>query len=138
MSTFEVSRVLRGAVVGAALMILAGCAGGPSAASVIASNGARAHAAGMQGDFSAKHLVKVQELVNQARQEGLPDFYALVRNGQTRYCWRGRNIGTLIPSTKCVHSAATLRHVLAMMAAERHRMEDGAGVCGQIKNCYWK
>ncbi len=43
--------------------------------------------------------------------------------GPTDYCWQHLNIGTLISSTKWVHSAATLRH---MLVTQRHARMDRA------------
>lgn len=136
MSKFTVFRALeRVCIVATALIALAGCASGPTPAATTAS-GPQSQAAGQLAALSAKHLTKVQKLVAEARQAGLPDFYAVVRNGRTNYCWRGKNIGTLIPSTKCVDSAQSLRQVLRALSAERHQMmENPQGMCGGKADC---
>ncbi len=135
MSKFTTFRVLARACIGAALIALAGCASGPAPAAT-AANGPQSKAAAQEAALSAKHLTKVQKLVAAARQAGLPDFYAVVRNGHTDYCWRGKNVGTLIPSTKCVNSAQSLRQVLRALSAERHQMmERGGGMCGGKADC---
>ncbi len=135
MSRFTLSGLLPGVCAGAALIALAGCASGPAPAAT-AANGPQSKAAAHEAALSAKHLTKVQQLVAEARQAGLPDFYAVVRNGHTDYCWRGKNIGTLIPSTKCVNSAQSLRQVLRALSTERHQMmERAGGMCGGKADC---
>lgn len=119
----------RGLVLAVVLLVLGGCASGPAPSSV--STGAAAPSV-----QNTKHLTEVQKLVAQAREAGLPDVYALVRNGKTTYCWRGKNIGTLIPSTKCVYSADQMREVLKSLAKERHEMmERPQGMCGGKSGC---
>ncbi len=123
------------AVLGVACIALAGCASGPSPAStgtaaVHTPQGAAAGAA------AGQHLTKVQRLVAEGRQEGLNGLYALVRDGHTIYCWRDRNVGTLIPSTKCVPDSATLRRVLRQMASMRHRLNEAPeGICSSGGAC---
>jgi hypothetical protein len=135
MSGFTAIGVLPGALAAAVLIVLAGCASGPAPAAT-AANGPRSKAAAQEVALSTKHLTKVQKLIAEARQAGLPDFYAVVRNGHTDYCWRGKNIGTLIPSTKCVNSAQSLRQVLQALSAERHQMmERAGGMCGGKADC---
>ena len=129
MSQLKHAALSRGLVLTVALLALAGCASGPAPSS--ASTGAAAPTV-----HNTKHLTEVQKLVAQAREAGLPDVYALVRNGKTTYCWRGKNIGTLIPSTKCVYSADQMRQVLQSLAKERHEMmEHPQGMCGGKSGC---
>ena len=114
--------------------LFAGCAAGPPPAT--ATSRAQAEGAAKVVLTTPKHLLAVQRLVAEARQEGLPGFHALVRKDHTDYCWQGRDIGTLIASTKCVHSAAELRRVLKMLAAERHAiMERPQGMCAGGGSC---
>ena len=135
MSKFTTFRVLESACIGAALIALAGCASGPAPAAT-AANGPQSKAAAQATALSTEHLTKVQQLVAEARQAGLPDVYADVRNGHTVYCWRGKNIGTLIPSTKCVNSSDSLRQVIRALAAQRHQMmERAGGMCGGKAGC---
>lgn len=117
-----------------ATVLFAGCAGGPPPAT--ATSRAQAEGAAKIVWTTPQHLLDVQRLVAEARPEGLPGFYALVRKDHTDYCWSDRNIGTLIASTKCVHSAAALHHVLKMLAAERHAMmERPQGMCTGAGSC---
>jgi hypothetical protein len=135
MAHFALSRALRGAVVGLALAAVAGCASGPQPAAA-PQGAAQVQAAAQQAGTTTQHLTDVQKLVVKARQEGLPGFYAIVRGGQEMYCWRDKDIGSLIPSTKCVTSASQLRQVLAQLAEERHRMQEApGGICAQSGNC---
>lgn len=135
MSTFACMKPLSTAMLGGMFVLLAGCAGGP----VPAGSGAAATQAGTVAAptaAQAKHLAQVQKLVLQAREAGLPGFYALVRGGREMYCWRDKNVGTLIPTTKCVQSAAELRQVLSAMAEQRHRLEEAPqGACSSGGAC---
>jgi hypothetical protein len=123
------------AMLGVMFVLLTGCASGPSMAStgtaaVHSPEGAAASV------VTGQHLTKVQRLVAKGRQEGLNGLYALVRGGHTMYCWRDRNVGTLIPSTKCVPDSATLRRVLGQMASMRHRLNEAPqGICASGGVC---
>ena len=135
MATFAYSRTLRGALMGLALAVVASCASEPQPAATPQS-AAQVQKAAQQAGTTTQHLTDVQKLVAQAHQEGLPGFYAIVRGGQEMYCWRDKDVGSLIPSTKCVNSAAQLRRVLAQLAEERHRMQEApGGICGGTGNC---
>lgn len=127
------STVTLGAALGAMCLLLSGCASGPVPAvpaTAQAGTGAAPTAA------EAKHLTDVQQQVLMAREAGLPGFYALVRGGRTMYCWRDKNVGTLIPTTKCVHSAGELHQVLSALAEQRHRLEEAPeGVCSSGGAC---
>ena len=128
-------RTPRGALIGLALAAVAGCASGPQPAAAPQST-AQVQAAAQQAGTTTQHLTDVQKLVARAHQEGLQGFYAIVRGGQEMYCWRDKNVGSLIPSTKCVTSASQLRQVLAQLAEERHRMQEApGGICAQAGNC---
>ena len=132
MTPLKHSAIIRGSVIAAALAALAGCASGPAASSTSATSAAPTAVTVAH----TKHLTEVQKLVAEARAAGLPDVYALVRNDKTTYCWRGKNIGTLIPSTKCVYSADQMRQVLKSLAKERHEMmERPQGMCGGKSGC---
>ena len=135
MSRSTCVKPLSTAMFGAMFVMLIGCAGGPAPAdsgSAAAQAGPTAAPAAAQ----AKHLTQVQKLVLQAREAGLPGFYALVRGGREMYCWRDKNVGTLIPTTKCVQSAAELRQVLSAMAEQRHRLEEAPqGACSSGGAC---
>lgn len=135
MSRFACMKPLSTAMLGAMFILLTGCASGPAPADS-GSAAAQAGAAGAPTAADAKHLTQVQKLVLQAREAGLPGFYALVRGGHTMYCWHDKNVGTLIPTTKCVQSAAELRQVLSAMAEQRHRLEEAPqGVCSSGGAC---
>jgi len=123
------------AALGAAYIVLTGCAGGPSP---VNTSTAAVHPPGRAPASVAEgqHLTKVQRLVQKGRQEGLNGLYALVRDGHTMYCWRDRNVGTLIPSTKCVPGSAMLRRVLREMASMRHRLNEAPqGICSSGGVC---
>lgn len=131
MAKLPVSWMLEGSLVAAALVVLAGCASRPRMANTTAS-----HETASVPAENAQHLTATQKLVADARQEGLHGFYALVRGGQTMYCWRDRAIGSLIPSTQCVNSAAEVRSILRTMANQRHRMQDtSSGMCAGKSGC---
>ena len=134
MGESHVSRGIAVLLLTVATALFAGCAGGPPPAT--AASRAQAEGAAKIVLTTPKHLLAVQRLVAEARQEGLPGFYALVRKDHTDYCWQDRNIGTLIASTKCVRGAAALRHVLKMLAAERHAiMERPQNMCAGSGSC---
>ena len=101
----------------AARMVLAGCASGP------ASRGPK-----MGGEAAtAKNVAnykQIQHLVAQAREAGLNGVYALVRGGETSYCWRQHIVGSNIPRTDCVNHAGQLRSLLRAMARQRHLIEE--------------
>ncbi len=120
------------AALGVACIVLSGCASGPQPVDTAA-----AHTGGSASQIApSRHLTEVQRLVEQGRQEGLNGLYALVRDGHTMYCWRDRNVGTLIPSTKCVPDSATLRRVLRQMASMRHRLNEAPqGICSSGGAC---
>lgn len=123
------------AALSVACVMLMGCASGPSPVntSTVAVHAPGGVAASVAQD---QHLTKVQRLVQEGRQEGLNGLYALVRGGHTMYCWRDRNVGTLIPSTKCVPDSATLRRVLRQMASMRHRLNEAPqGICSSGGAC---
>lgn len=132
MSTFACMKPRLTATLGGMVVLLAGCASGPTPVGATA----QPVAAGAPAAPDTKHLTQVQKLALQAREAGLPGFYALVRGGHTIYCWHDKNVGTLIPTTKCVQSADQLRQVLSAMAEERHRLEQAPeGVCSSGGAC---
>ncbi len=124
-----------GATLGAAYFVLTGCAGRPSPANTsTAAVGAPGRAPASVA--AGQRATKVQRLVQKGRQEGLNGLYALVRDGHTMYCWRDRNVGTLIPFTQCVPDGATLRRVLREMASMRHRLNEAPqGICSSGGVC---
>lgn len=130
-----VSRVFKGALLGATFIAFAGCASGPAPATSNAV-GETPQAAARIRPQDVGHVKAVQKLVAKARAEGLTDFYAVMRGSRTLYCWRDRNVGTLIPNTKCVGSAEEVRSMLRGMAEERHRLQEGPeGVCNGQSPC---
>jgi len=135
MSRLSCLKPLSTAMLGAMFVLLTGCASGPAAQGAGPAT-AQPDAGGVPAAADAKHLTQVQKLVLEAREAGLPGFYALVRGGHTMYCWHDKNVGTLIPTTKCVQSADQLRQVLSAMAEQRHRLEQAPeGVCSSGGAC---
>ena len=134
MSTNQKLSAARSGLVAVALLVLAGCASGPSPAST-AMSGDPAHSATSM-TANGTSMTTVQKLVAQAREAGLNGVYALTRGGETLYCWRQHIVGSNIPRTDCVSHAGQLRSILRAMAHQRHMIQEapqggcgGQGVC---------
>lgn len=131
--------VLYAAWVAAAVAALAACASRPPstaapahATSIAASGGTSANR--QEKAAPTSHLLAQVKLVHRAWQEGLPVRIG-IHNGVTYYCWSSNDIGSLIPSTKCV-TGSQLR---AMLDARRRMRVGEANMhplqCGGNKLC---
>jgi hypothetical protein len=128
---------LRPAALAAALVLAAGCAASPptqsgaqpssSAASSQPATAAAAAPASYQDEtpMSDTRLVSSAQFATNAEQHG---FKPEVRNGQTVYCWADKDIGSLIPTKKCV-DRTQLDIMLQQRQHQRDQMNQGSFGC---------
>ena len=136
---------LRSLIPALALAVAAGCASNPprgpadTAPATAQTPAAAAHApaatpmtyGGDETPMSDAELVQSAEFDTRVLREG---FKPEVRNGTTVYCWTDEDIGTRIPTRKCVNRAE-LEIMLQQRQAQRDAMERTGSGCTPGTNC---
>jgi hypothetical protein len=124
--------MVRPAILALALLITAGCAAAPpQAASSAPATGAQA-AVYDETPASQTDLVESAEFALSARREGLKP---QVRNGVVVYCWTDQDIGSRLPTKKCVNQTQA-QILIQQREAQREAVQRvTGGACTAGLNC---
>jgi len=133
--------MLRSAILGAALVAAAGCAATPqqvaspppvSAATGKAATGTRAPAyVADETPASESDLVQSADFTRDAYKEG---FKPEIRNGAVVYCWTDDDIGSRLPTKKCVNQAQA-EILIQQRQAQRDALQRMNSGCTPGINC---
>ena len=129
------SQVLRSVILAGVLVVAGGCATtSPQPGSQAQGSTASADAPATYQDetpMSDSRLVESANFDTNAVKEG---FKPEIRNGETVYCWSDSDIGTRIPTRKCVNRAE-LEIMLQRRQQQKDAMQQGGGGCSPGVNC---
>jgi hypothetical protein len=134
--------MLRSALFSAALLLAAACASAPpqgasppSASGTVAGSQGAAQAPAYTEDetpASQSELVASADFTANAQRQG---FKPEVRNGVVVYCWSDQDIGSRLPTKKCVNQTQ-LQILLQQRQAQRDAMQRMTGTgCSPGINC---
>ncbi|HET9106152.1 MAG TPA: hypothetical protein VFN79_03070 [Steroidobacteraceae bacterium] len=131
---------LHAVAVAAAVVLLVACASAPPPAessahpSAVVASGASAAISPTEKPAPTSKLIAQADLVKQAWQAGLP-VHVEIANGDPLYCWSDSDVGSMIPSTKCL-TESQLQSVLTQRREARQRLQTrAANACNNPTLC---